>query len=86
MMCYGFHMVTESITSQVAEKVAAAILRSEKSKTAVALAAGIPSTTFTRKINGHADFTVNEIHAIATVLGTSSSALLPESFRAQAVA
>lgn len=71
-------MDTNTITPQVAEKVCVAITRSEKSRNAVARGAGIPATTFSRKLNGHVDFTVREIFLIAEVLDISPAKLLPE--------
>lgn len=68
------------ITADTALLVAAAIARSDRSKAAVAQAAGIAYTSFTRKINGHTDFLVPEIARIARVLGVPPSSLLPASF------
>jgi len=33
---------------------------------------GVPRTTLDRKLNGHADFSVREVKAIAEALGTSA--------------
>ena len=68
------------ITAETADKVAAAITRSPHSKSSVAQAAGIPYTSFTRKINGHTDFTVPELARVAKVLGVPPSSLLPAAF------
>jgi len=73
-----------TITVEVADKVAAAILRSGKSKSHVANASGIPLTTFIRKINGHSDFSLSEINSIAQVLGISCAHLIPERMTALA--
>jgi predicted transcriptional regulator len=86
MVCYGFHMATNTITIEVAEKVAAAITRADRTKLSVANAAGIPPSTFTRKINGHADFSVPELARIASAIGIAPSALLPTSFTMYAAA
>lgn len=72
-------------TQEVADKVAACILRAGVSKASVASAAGIPSTTFGRKINGHVEFTFSELLRIAEAVGVAPSTLAPSAFR-QAVA
>lgn len=43
--------------------------------------AGIPHTTFHRKLNGDTDFKLREIRRIARALGVKPSALVPEDFR-----
>lgn len=71
----------DHFTSQeVADKVAAAILRSNRSKASVALAVDIPATTFGRKINGSVEFTLGELLRIAKTLDEAPSALLPSAF------
>ena len=67
----------KNITAQVALKVAAAIGRSAYSQRAVAKEAGIPSTTFTRKIGGHTDFTIVELITVARILGLTLEDFLP---------
>lgn len=69
---------------EVADKVAANILRSGRTKASVAAAAGIPHTTFTRKINGHVEFSFGELLRIAAVLDVSPSAFTPSAFAAVA--
>ena len=71
---------------EIADKVAATILRKNRSKSSVALAVGIPATTFTRKIGGHAEFTFSELLRIAEELETSPSDLLPSVFVAKRIA
>lgn len=73
-----------STSQEVADKVAAAILRSGRSKSSVAAGAGIAQTTFTRKINGHVEFTFGELLRIAADLGVSPSTLTPSAFLAAA--
>ena len=73
-----------SVAKEIADKVAASILRAERSKASVASAAGIPQTTFTRKINGHTEFTFSELLKIAEVLAISPSAFAPATFQAAA--
>lgn len=48
--------------------------------------AGIAHTTFHRKMNGGADWTVGELARIAQALGVRPSELLPAEFREMAVA
>lgn len=67
----------KNTTAEIALKVAAAIGRSAYSQRAVAKAAGIPSTTFARKIGGHTDFTIIELIAIARILDLALEDFLP---------
>ena len=71
---------------EIADKVAANILRAERSKASVALAVGIPATTFNRKINGHVEFTFSELLRIAEELDVNPSELIPSVFSAKQVA
>lgn len=73
-----------SPAKEVADKVAASILRSGHSKAAVAAAAFIPLTTFNRKINGHTEFTFGELLRVAAVLGVEPSEFTPKAFMAAA--
>ena len=73
-----------SPAQELADKVAACILRSGRTKTFVARAAGIPTTTFDRKINGHTEFTFGELLRIAAVLEVAPSALAPAAFSSAA--
>jgi len=79
MVLHDQHMVT--LTQEVADKVASAILRAERSKKWTADRAGIAVTTFTRKVNGHADFTITELITIAHVLGIEAWQLVPDALR-----
>lgn len=77
----------DHITAQeIADKVAASILRSGRSKSSVALAVGIPATTFNRKINGHVEFSFAELLRIAGELGVEPSCLVPTAFSQKRVA
>ena len=71
---------------EVADKVAASILRSGCSKSSVSAAVGIPSTTFNRKINGHVEFTFSELLRLAEVLDVAPAMLMPAAFYANAAA
>ncbi|WP_264631490.1 helix-turn-helix domain-containing protein [Microbacterium hydrothermale] len=76
--------MAHSPAQEMADKVAATILRSGRTKASVASAAGIPHTTFTRKINGHTEFTVGEILRLAEVLDVPPSTLTPSALLAVA--
>lgn len=65
---------------EVADKVAAGILRSGRSKSSVAAEVGIPSTTFGRKINGHVEFSLSELLRIADALGVAPASFVPAAF------
>lgn len=65
---------------ELADKVAASILRSGRSKKSVAVESGIPETTFGRKINGHVEFTFGELLRIASVLDVSPAEFVPSAF------
>lgn len=67
----------KNTTAEIALKVAAAIGRSAYSQRAVAKEAGIPSTTFVRKIGGHTEFTINEMITVARILGMALEDFLP---------
>lgn len=68
---------TAEITSATTRNILVEIVRHDSSKNAVARAAGIPLTTFSRKINGHNDFTLRELGAIAGALNVTLDTLLP---------
>lgn len=68
-----------NLTEQIALRVAGAIGRANRSHASVYTAAGIPKTTFGRKINGQTDFYMTELVAIALELGISIDAFIPES-------
>lgn len=77
-------MVTPN--QEVARNIAAAITLKNRSKKSVAESAGIPLTTFNRKIRGQADITVTDICAVADVLGISPVELAPTAFTHTAAA
>lgn len=58
-----------------------AIKRTGRSQRWTAERAGIPHTTFQRKLDGHTDFYIGEIRRIAHVLGVKPSALMPSDLR-----
>lgn len=63
-----------------AARVATAIADAGKTIKGTADAAGIPVTTFRRKLDGHTDFTVTELGRIAAALDVPPSSLLPMAF------
>lgn len=63
-----------------------ALKRVERTQKWTADKAGIAHTTFHRKMNGGADWTVGELARVADVLGVHPSELLPVEFREFAVA
>lgn len=71
---------------EVADKVAASILRSGRSKSSVAAEVGIPTTTFGRKINGHVEFTLSELLRLSEALDVAPSTLVPLAFAAKVAA
>lgn len=68
---------TAVITSATITNILVGIVRKGCSKNAVAKDAGIPLTTFSRKINGHGDFTLRELGDIASALGLQLADILP---------
>lgn len=68
---------TTQITALTNHNILQAIKRRKTSKNAVARAAGIPGTTFDRKINGKNDFTLSELGAVAEALGLTLADILP---------
>ena len=67
---------TENIIKAVNQQILVEILRGGESKHGVAVKAGIPSTTFNRKIAGNGDFTLRELGDIANVFGLTIQDLL----------
>ncbi len=73
-----------SITQEVSDKVAAALLRKGRSKLSVSEAIGMAQTTFNRKLAGNAEFTATEIFKIAREIYVPPATLLPSVFEAVA--
>lgn len=65
----------------VAGRVVAAMRTADRSIKGTAEAAGIPLTTFRRKLTGHTDFTVTEIGHVANALNIAPAELLPAVFK-----
>lgn len=62
----------KGITTAIREKIAAHSL----STTIVAKRLGIGRQTFSRKINGHVDFSLSELTRLAEILGTTVADLM----------
>lgn len=84
MVVYYDSMVT-SIREETADKVAAAIGRSNLTRSEIAEKAFIPRTTLNRKIAGAGEFTLTEISSIALALGIDPAELLPRNFSLEKV-
>jgi hypothetical protein len=76
-------MNTNTDASQI---IFQAILDAERSQQWVANKAGIPVTTFRRKLQGQADFYLGEVANIAVALNLNPSDLLPADFRGEVIA
>lgn len=76
---YAIHMETntDEITSATITNILVGIVRKGSSKSSLAKSAGIPLTTFSRKINGHGDFTLRELGDIAKALDLVLADILP---------
>lgn len=74
------------ITSATNTNILVKIAQSGSNKNKVARAAGIPLTTFSRKINGHGDFSLRELGSIANALGLTLDQILPMDLIAHKVA
>ena len=68
----------------VAGRINAAMRTADRSIKGTAEAAGIPLTTYRRKLAGHTDFTVAELGKIADALNVAPSTLLPAAFASAA--
>jgi len=67
-----------NINSSTATKVAAAIARSGHSVSTIAEQTFIPRSTLQRKLAGRSKFTIDDLFAIAQVIGVKTRSLLPE--------
>ncbi|BCW61905.1 hypothetical protein [Arthrobacter sp. StoSoilB22] len=59
---------TAEITSATNETILHQITKRRTNRNAVAARAGVPSSTFNRKVDGHGDWTVKELGQIAEAL------------------
>lgn len=65
------------ISSATNKKIKLEIVEADTNRNAVARKAGIPPTTFNRKLDGHADFTLRELGQIAQALDRQLADILP---------
>lgn len=67
-----------SVNQQTADLLAAAILRSEKTRHRVAAETGIAETTLRRKLQGTAPIGIEDVARIAIAVNVPFSSLVPE--------
>ncbi|MBT8161048.1 MULTISPECIES: helix-turn-helix domain-containing protein [Arthrobacter] len=65
------------IVSATNRNIALGIVEKNTNRNVLAKASGIPRTTFDRKLDGHADFTLKELGQIAQALGLHLGQILP---------
>lgn len=65
------------ITATTNQNIIRGIVELDISRNAVARKSGIPLTTFNRKLDGHADFTLRELGKIAESLDRQLADILP---------
>lgn len=72
-------MDSRAYDKQLADNVAAAIKRANKSVHGVAVEAGVPPTTLDRRLRsaGDSPMTIRELKRVADVLGVSVASLMP---------
>lgn len=68
---------TSDVVTSTNTNILVMIAKSGSNKNKVAKTAGIPLTTFSRKINGHGDFSLRELGNIAEALGATLDQILP---------
>lgn len=66
----------QRVSAEVAGNVRAEIARARLTQAKVATGAGIPLSSFTRRLSGQTPFSVDEVDAIASFLGLPLSTLL----------
>ena len=66
-----------AVTTATNENIVLGIHRKGTSKNAIATKAGIPISTFTRKLNNTGDFTLRELGQIAEALDLDLADILP---------
>lgn len=80
-------MDTESLPNDtVPGLIEGQIRKADRTRKWTAERAGIPETTFRRKLRAGADFTVGEVARIAKALSISPSELLPSEFKTDVAA
>lgn len=68
---------TAVISTATNKNILLQIVENKTTKNAVACQAGIPATTFNRKVDGKADWTIKELGDVAKVFGLTFWDLLP---------
>jgi DNA-binding phage protein len=68
---------TAEITSATNRNILLGVVEKGITRNAVARKAGIPATTFNRKVDGNGDFTLSELGAIADALDKTLADILP---------
>ena len=68
---------TTRVTTVTNHNILLAIVKQKTTKNALAAKAGIPSSTFNRKVDGKGDFTLVELGDIAEALGLTLWDILP---------
>ena len=63
----------------IADRISAAILHSGKKKNHIAKTAGIPLSTFMKKLKAEGEFSLGEIMAVADAIGVPAHELMPQS-------
>jgi hypothetical protein len=66
-----------AISAATTRNILLGILEKGSTKNAIAVKAGIPTTTFTRKLNSDGDFTLRELGKIAEALDRQLADILP---------
>lgn len=74
---FRMETTTTAIAAATNQNILLGILNHGTTKNAVARKAGIPTTTFNRKLDGHGDFTLRELGEIASVLDLTLADILP---------
>lgn len=77
---------TAVVTAATNHNILLGIVKQGTTKNALASKAGIPKTTFNRKIDGKSDFTIAELGAVAEALGLELIDILPISLLTSKVA
>jgi hypothetical protein len=70
--------MTTDVRKAVAEEVALELRRAGRPKPWLAVKAGIPYSTLSRKLRAQADFTFTDLAKIAEALGVSPSVFTPD--------
>ena len=75
-----------TVTERVSANVRAEIARKRLTQTEMAKALGMTQQMLSRRVNGYVEFSVNELVALATLLGTTTEHLLRDETELEASA